>query len=176
VDDCVLQAPGARYLPADDRGIPTGRESVHRSGYDFRAGRAIGATQLDLAFTDLDRDVDGRAWVRLQAPDGRGAAVWLDDGYRYLELFTGDSLPQAQRRRRGLGIEPMTAPPNAFQTGTDVQRLELGETSSASWGARSLRSASRAEASGQPGAGRQRHPHRNTHNRRSVSQTSSTRS
>ncbi len=30
------------------------------------------------------------------------------------ELFTGDSLPQAQRRRRGLGIEPMTAPPNAI--------------------------------------------------------------
>jgi aldose 1-epimerase len=108
VDDCVLQAPGARYLPADDRGIPTGRESVHRGEYDFRAGRAIGATQLDLAFTDLDRDVDGRACVRLQAPDGRGAAVWLDHGYRYLELFTGDSLPQPQpqpqRRRCGLGI------------------------------------------------------------------------
>jgi aldose 1-epimerase len=31
VDDCVLQAPGARYLPADDRGIPTGRKSVHGS-------------------------------------------------------------------------------------------------------------------------------------------------
>lgn len=148
----------AAFSPAKSR--------VHRGGYDFRAGRAVGTTQLDLVFTDLDRDVDGRAWVRLQAPGGRGAAVWLD-GYRYLELFTGDNLPQAQRRRRGLGIEPMTAPPNAFQTGTDVQRLEPGGTSSASWGVRSLRSASRAEASGQP-AGRQRHRHRNTHNRRSV--------
>ncbi len=138
VDDCVLQAPGATYLPTDDRGIPTGRESVHGSEYDFRAGRAIGTTRLDLAFTDLDRDVDGRAWVRLQAPDGRGAALWLDHGYRYLELFTGDSLPQAQRRRRGLGVEPMTAPPNALQAGTDVQRLEPGQTSSASWGVRSL--------------------------------------
>jgi aldose 1-epimerase len=100
-------------------------------------GRAIG-TQLDLAFTYLDRDVHRRAWVRLQAPDGRGAALWLDDGYRYLELFTGDSLPQAQRRRRGLGIEPMTAPPIAFQAGIDVQRLEPGQTSSASWGICSL--------------------------------------
>jgi aldose 1-epimerase len=32
----------------------------------------------------------------------------------------------------------MTAPPNASQAGTDVQRLEPGETSSASWGVRSL--------------------------------------
>jgi aldose 1-epimerase len=43
VDDCVLQAPGATYLPADDRGIPTGRESVHRgettSGPAARSGR-----------------------------------------------------------------------------------------------------------------------------------------
>jgi aldose 1-epimerase len=100
VDDCVLQAPGATYLPTDDRGIPTGREPVQGSEFDFRAGRAIGATRLDLAFTSLDRDADGRAWVRLQAPDGRGAALWLDRGYRYLELFTGD---RSRSRSAGAG-------------------------------------------------------------------------
>ncbi len=88
---------------------------VEGSEYDFRSDRAIGSVQLDLAFTDLDRDQDGRAWVRLQAPDGRGAAVWLDEGYPYLELFTGDSVPETQRRRGGLGVEPMTVPPHAFQ-------------------------------------------------------------
>ncbi|MDP9497591.1 MAG: aldose 1-epimerase family protein [Actinomycetota bacterium] len=138
VDDCLLQAPGATYLPTDERGIPTGRQPVQGSEYDFRSDRPIGSVQLDLAFTDLDRDQDGRAWVRLQAPDGRGAAAWLDENYPYLELFTGDSVPETQRRRRGLGIEPMTAPPNAFQSGTDVQRLEPGEKTSASWGLRAL--------------------------------------
>jgi aldose 1-epimerase len=138
IDECTLQAPGATYLPTDDRGIPTGRKPVHGSEYDFRTGRQIGAVTLDLAFTDLDRDPDGRAWVRLRAPDGRGAAIWLDENYPYLELFTGDSLPDPQRRRCGLGIEPMTAPPNALQSAIDVQRLEPGASASASWGIRSL--------------------------------------
>lgn len=138
VDECTLQAPGATYLPTDARGIPTGREPVQGSDYDFRAGAVMGTLQLDLAFTDLERDQEGRAWVRLAGPDGRGAAVWLDHGYPHLELFTGDTLPEVPRRRRGLGVEPMTAPPNAFQSGIDVQRLEPGEETSASWGVRAL--------------------------------------
>jgi len=138
LDECTLQAPGASYLPTDDRGIPTGQEPVQGTEYDLRAGALMGALQLDLAFTDLERDQDGRAWVRLAGPDGRGAAVWLDRGYPHLELFTGDTLPEAPRRRRGLGVEPMTAPPNAFQSGIDVQRLEPGEKTTASWGVRAL--------------------------------------
>ncbi len=138
VDECTVQAPGAVYLPTDERGIPIGRQSVSGSEYDLRAGRPLGPVELDLAFADLQRDGDGRAWVRLQAPDGRGAEVWLDERYRYLELFTGDSVPEAERRRRGLGVEPMTAPPNAFQSGVDVQRLEPGEQTSASWGVQAL--------------------------------------
>ncbi len=139
VDECTLQAPGAAYLPTDERGIPTDRKPVQGSEYDFRASRRIGGVELDLAFTDLDRDEDGRAWVRLQAPDGRGAAIWLDESYPYVELFTGDSLPQPQRRRRGLGVEPMTAPPNAFPSGTDLTRLEPGAATSTSWGLLALR-------------------------------------
>jgi aldose 1-epimerase len=138
VDQCTLQAPGAAYLPTDDRGIPTGSQPVQGSQYDFRAARELGSLELDLGFTDLDRDDDGRAWVRLQAPDGRGAAVWLDESYPYVELFTGDSLPDPDRRRRGLGVEPMTAPPNALQSGTDVVHLEPGASTSASWGMRAL--------------------------------------
>jgi aldose 1-epimerase len=138
VDPCTLQAPGATYLPTDDRGIPTGSEPVQGSRYDFRAGRELGDLELDLAFTDLERDEDGRAWVQLRAPDGQGAAIWLDESYPYVELFTGDSLPDSQRRRRGLGVEPMTAPPNAFQSATDVVHLEPGASTSASWGMRAL--------------------------------------
>lgn len=138
VDECTLQAPGASYLPTDERGIPTGREPVRGSEYDFRDGRQLRSVELDLAFSDLDRDGDGRAWVRLRAPDGQGAAVWLDENYPYVELFTGDTVPDPKRRRRGLGAEPMTAPPNAFQSSTDVARLEPGASSSASWGLRAL--------------------------------------
>jgi hypothetical protein len=63
------------------------------------------------------------------------------EGYPYVELFTGDSVPHPhpQRRRRGLGVEPMTAPPNALQSGTDLTRLEPGAATSTSWGLLALR-------------------------------------
>lgn len=138
IDDCSLRAPGATSLPTDDRGIPTGRSPVAGTDLDFRTARTIGATEIDYAFTDLERDGDGRAWLELRAPDGRGAAIWCDERYPYLELFTGDTLPEPGRRRRGLGVEPMTAPPNALATGTDVIRLEPGATTEAAWGLTAL--------------------------------------
>ncbi|NEK56801.1 aldose 1-epimerase family protein [Geodermatophilus sabuli] len=138
VDDCTLVAPGAVRLETDDRGIPTGAVPVADTAYDLRTGRPVGDLVLDSCSTDLDRDADGLAWVRLTAPDGRGAAVWMDAGYRYLQLFTGDVLP-APRRRRGLAVEPMTCPPNALQTGEGVVRLAPGESTTAAWGIRPLR-------------------------------------
>ena len=70
VDTVELQAPGQRVLISDERDLPTGSEPVEGTEYDFRAARAIGTTRLDNAFTDLARDDDGRARVRLRDPDG----------------------------------------------------------------------------------------------------------
>jgi aldose 1-epimerase len=133
VDELELRAPGQRWVRLDDRGIPTGTADVAGTDYDFREPRPIGATQLDTAFTDLLRDTDGRARIELRS---RVAAVsiWLDEAFRHLMLFTGDTLPEAGRRRKGLGVEPMTCPPNAFATGTDVIELEPGRSATASWG------------------------------------------
>ncbi len=133
LDDCTLVAPGATRLETDDRGIPTGSVPVAGTAYDLRRGRPLGDLVVDHAFTDLERDADGRAWVRLTGPDGRGAAVWMDGHYRWLQLFTADPLPEP-RRRRGLAVEPMTCPPNALQTGEDVIRLGPGESTTAAWG------------------------------------------
>lgn len=134
IDDLELRAPGRRWLQADDRGIPTGEADVAGSDYDFRKPRRIGETQLDTAFTDLVRGDDGRACIDLRAPAGTGVSVWLDEAFGHLMLFTGDALPEPGRRRAGLGVEPMTCPPNAFATGTDVIELEPGASATASWG------------------------------------------
>jgi aldose 1-epimerase len=132
VDDCILVAPGStragdRRAGAADRG---GRRRGHRLG---PARRPIGDLVIDHCFTDLVRDDDGLAWVRLTGPGGRGAAVWLDAAYTRLQLFTGDVVPEP-RRRRGLAVEPMTCPPNAFATGESVIRLEPGESTTGTWG------------------------------------------
>lgn len=83
----------------------------------------------------LGRGVDGRARVVLRNPaDNREVEVWADEAYGWLEVFTGDTLPEPERRRRGLAVEPMTAPPNALQTGEAVVRLAPGETHTGRWG------------------------------------------
>jgi aldose 1-epimerase len=63
------------------------------------------------------------------------AAHWVDEAYPFVELYTGDTLAPA-RRRRGLGCEPMTCAPNAFRSGEGLRRLEGGEQLIARWGAR----------------------------------------
>lgn len=139
VDDCRLELPATRYLPTDGRGLPTGVRDVSGSAYDFRTGRRIGDTRVDLAFTGLTRSADGTVRTRLLGPDGvAGVELWADRAYRYLEVFTGDSLPDPDRRRTGLGVEPMTAPPNAFATGVDVETLEPGLPWNGSWGIRQV--------------------------------------
>lgn len=135
IDVCTLTMAARTRLPTDERGLPTGREDVAGTPYDFRAGTLLGSLQVDSAFTDLDRDSDGRAWARLAGPDGRTAELWVDRHQPYLEIYTGDTLAP-ERRRLGLGCEPMTCPPNAFATGTDVIRLEPGESVTTTWGTR----------------------------------------
>lgn len=136
IDDCTLQlAAHTRIVTDPQRQLPIGTEDVAGTDYDFRAGRRISDLRVDYAFTDLDRDADGRAWVSLTGTDGRTAEVWVDEAYPNIEIYTADTL-EAPRRRRGLGTEPMTCPPNAFQTGDGVIRLETGQTARAAWGAR----------------------------------------
>lgn len=137
IDDALLQLPAETWLPTDDAQIPTGRQSVAGTPFDFRRPRRIGDTQIDHAFTDLARGSDGRAEVVLAAPDGgRRVTVWLDESFRYVEVFTADVPPELGGPRRGLGVEPMTCPPDGFRTGEDVVRLEPGATCTTVWGIR----------------------------------------
>jgi aldose 1-epimerase len=58
--------------------------------------------------------------------------VWADESWPYMQLFTGDPLPDVARR--SLAVEPMTCPPNAFRTGEALIRLEPGERFEGAWG------------------------------------------
>ena len=139
VDGCELTLPADSWLPMDDRGIPSGSpEPVDGTVYDFRKPRVIGTTRLDHALTELSRGGDGRAWAYLdaggEAPGGgRRVGLWADEGYRWLQVFTGDPL-RPDMRRKAVAIEPMTCPPNAFVTADDLLVLEPGETVTRNWG------------------------------------------
>ena len=131
VDSARLQAPGTTLLVTDDRAIPVDRRRVDGE-YDFLQPRPIGPVQLDTAYTDLRRDADGLARVVL-AGEQRTVTLWMDAACTHLMLFTGDTLPE-ERRRRSLGVEPMTCAPNAFQSGDGLRILEPQESAEMSWG------------------------------------------
>lgn len=133
VDDCILTLDAATWLPTDDRGLPTGKKPVTGSSYDFRTGRRIGGQHIDYAFTDLARTADGLAWVRLSAPSGPGVGMWLDEHYFFVEIYTGDTQPPA-KRRRGLGMEPMTCAPNGLRSGDGLLELDPGQSITTRWG------------------------------------------
>ena len=136
VDGAILHVPAHHTLDLDDRGLPTGALTpVEGSDRDFTTSRFVGPTVLDTAYTSLERDADGKARATLDAPGGvTGATLWVDQGFPYLMVYTGDTLPEVQRRRRAVAIEPMTCPPNALRTGKDVIDLQPGTEWTARWG------------------------------------------
>ncbi len=134
IDECTLTIGAATHMVTDDaRQLPAGTEPVDGMPFDFRYGRKLGAQRIDAAFTGLERDRDGLAWAGMTGPDGRTARLWADSSYQFLEIFSGDTLTP-DRRRRGLGVEPMTCAPNAFRTGEGLLRLAPGESARACWG------------------------------------------
>lgn len=135
IDTAILHIPARTWIPTGPQQIPTGSEPVAGSPYDFREPRAIGDVEIDYTYTDLDRGDDGRFRLRLAAPDGgRTVTFWVGPQYPFVEIFTGDALPDEARRRDGLGVEPMTGPPNALASGESLIVLDPGERWTGEWG------------------------------------------
>lgn len=133
IDTLQLKVPAQIVISSDARGVPISTEPVEGTDFDFRAGRTIGATVLDNAFTELERHDDGRARVLLDDPDGgSGITLWVDESYTYLMVFSGDPFPDLARR--SIAVEPMTCPPNAFRTHDSLIVLEPGESTASTWG------------------------------------------
>ena len=123
--DAELAVPARTSLDVDG-GLPTGGTTP----FDGAVGR-IGDRELDVPVTDLVRDDDGWARVRLRGPAGE-LVLAVDGAWPWLQVFSGDTLPAGQRRR-SLAVEPMTCPPNALADGTDLVVLEPGGTWSGTW-------------------------------------------
>lgn len=132
VDECKLTVPAAKRLLLDDHQIPVGVKPVEDTELDFRDPRRIGALRLDTAFTDLLREADGTARVKLSG-GGRCVDLWADAAHPYVMVFSGDTLAP-ERRRRGLAIEPMTCAPDAFRNGAGLRVLQPDEAFAAEWG------------------------------------------
>lgn len=126
----VLEVSPDRLLPVGTSAIEPG------SALDLSEGRLLGGMQLDTAVTDLER-TEGMARVRVTAPAGTGVEIAFDQRCPWVQLHTGDR-PEPELDRRGMAVEPMTCPPDAFRSGTDLVRLVPGADHEAAWTIRGL--------------------------------------
>ncbi|MCG5217440.1 aldose 1-epimerase family protein [Streptosporangium sp. KLBMP 9127] len=128
VEEWELRVPASKVLLVDDRLLPRSLADVAGTPYDFRLPRATGETAVDHAFTAIEADDDGLARVRLSGPAGGVEMRWDPVAMPWVQVCTGTGLGHA-----GIAVEPMTCPPDAFNSGTDLVVLEPGDKHEASW-------------------------------------------
>jgi aldose 1-epimerase len=132
-DDCELRLSASTVLPLDpDRMVPTGPATpVTGTEYDFHTPRPIRGLALDTPFGGCTPGPDGLVRHSVIAPGGGRVDIWADPDFRWVQVFTPDQFPG---RGRAIAIEPMTCPPDALNSGTDLITLDPGESWSGRWG------------------------------------------
>lgn len=118
-DELELTNPASIIYEANASMIPVAAHDVASFGLDFRSPTLIGGSRLDHAFAGLP---EGTWTVTLRNPDS-GVGVSLSSHARWLQVYSADYIG-----RVGVAVEPMSCPPNAFNSGTDVVALGEGET------------------------------------------------
>jgi aldose 1-epimerase len=135
VEELTLELAAHSYFPVDERLNPSGPAIAVDDATDLRTPRRVGDLRLDTAFGDVrHRAGDETAW--LTAPDGSSTAFWQDDGWGYLQVFTTRSFPGHDGPRTAVAVEPMTAPPDALNSGEGLVWLDPDERWEGSWGLR----------------------------------------
>ncbi|MGF9647275.1 aldose 1-epimerase family protein [Pseudarthrobacter oxydans] len=132
LDDWTLEIPARTFLQVTpERLLPTNLRPLEGHPFDFRKPAVIGAVKMDHAFTDITFQ-DGRARLLVRDPGGSGVGMAWDRECQWLQIYTGDKEPPSPNRF-GLAVEPMTCPPNAFNSGVDLIRLDPGARHQAGW-------------------------------------------
>lgn len=137
LDEWTLELPAQEFLAVTaDRLLPEGMHEVGGHEFDFRVPRRLGSIRIDHAFTGIIRGEDGLAAVRVLDPAGTGVELEWDGNWPWVQVHTADK--PTGRDRLGLAVEPMTCPPDAFNSGTDLVHLAPGESHQAGWTIRAL--------------------------------------
>lgn len=137
VDDCELALAATTVLPVDPETlVPNGKPlSVEDTELDFRGGRPLRDISLDTAFGGCEPGPDGLVHHTVTR-DGTGVELWAEPVFGWVQVFTPPEYPG--KGARAVAVEPMTCPPDALNSGTDLIVLAPGERWTGRWGVRPL--------------------------------------
>jgi aldose 1-epimerase len=133
IGEVTVKVPARERVVVDEAKVPVGVQLVAGTHYDLRRGRRLGELRMDDAFT-VFANVGGRSAVEVRTRWG-GAQLWFDETFRYVQLFTPDTVADG---RAGVAVEPMTCPADAFNSGTSLIVLAPSQSWTGSWGIQPL--------------------------------------
>lgn len=135
VRDLRITVPAPEYIEVDDRLNPIRTAEVAGTRFDLREGPRIGDLDLDTAFAGVHPVDRVGAWI--DAPDGRRVELLQDEDWTWVQVYTEPEWPDgAGGHRTAVAVEPMTAPPDALNSGDGLVWLEPGGTWEGAWGLR----------------------------------------
>ncbi|WP_193043727.1 aldose 1-epimerase family protein [Mycolicibacterium baixiangningiae] len=134
-DKLTLTVDGVHHIDVDDRLIPSGATAVEGTDWDLRAGRTVTDIDLDDSWS-VPRERAGGTVHSLRAPDGRTVSLWADANFGFVHVFITREFPTADGFVTAVALEPMTAQPDALNSGIGLRWLRAGETLCASWAIR----------------------------------------
>ena len=117
-NDLELEIPASIIYEADANMIPVVAHDVADFGLDFRSPSVVGDARLDHCFAGLPQGT----WTVTLRDRASGVGVSLSSDARWLQVYSADYIG-----RVGVAVEPMSCPPNAFNSGTDVVALAPGQ-------------------------------------------------
>jgi aldose 1-epimerase len=123
-NELFLQIPADQFLEVDaERLLPIKLQPVTGSNFDFINSKKISDLFIDHAFkysSNYPRSIS------LLNAEGQGTEMIFDDQSKWIQIHTADRDLQADSRM-AVAIEPMTCPPDAFNSGIDLIVLEPGK-------------------------------------------------
>jgi aldose 1-epimerase len=132
----VFTTAARRVVTLDERHLPNGSFPVDGTPFDLREGQTVSDLPPHAVYTDFIRHRGG--FAHTLADPASGAAVVLDAGcdFEWLQVYVSDEFPGAPAGEPAIAVEPMTAPPNALNSGEGVRWLGEGWTWETRWGIR----------------------------------------
>ena len=133
VRSLTLHSPVSEVVIVDDRLLPIGLDQANHSPHNPAAGVSLARAQFDTGFMLAG---DGPWVTRLVAEDETSVELWQSENLGWIQFFLTDEFPGPHGVQSALAVEPMSAPADAFNSGSDLWVLESGQETRARWGVR----------------------------------------
>ncbi len=136
VEQLTVTLDRPEFLALDDRLVPIGTRPVEGTPYDLRAPRLLADVDVNVAYGDSEAFIGRSEAAWLESSDGARLALWLDEEFAWIQVYTPSAFPREDGEGPAIAIEPMSAAPDALNSGRGLSTIPVGGEWEASWGVR----------------------------------------